>query len=125
VLSIRAHRCWPDRVIRFAPAARVFHQVTPERVRTRYFARRCCGEGGSKAGVSRRAGTGASLFEEARYTAVTPSRGVLRGLGDAASRRDPDGLRRALAVVAGLAVTSAGEVVGRLSPRRATGGGLL
>jgi GT2 family glycosyltransferase len=111
--SIRARRLEPDGVIMHLPSARVDHLVTPERASWRYFRRRCWSEGLSKALVSGGVGAQAALASEWSYTLGTLPLGVMRGVA-AALRGDRDGLRRAAAIVAGLAITTAGYLRGRL-----------
>lgn len=114
-LSIRARQQRPDGVIMHVPAARVEHLVTPERATWGYFWRRCWSEGLSKAVVSGGVGSEDALASEWSYTLKTLPLGVLRGAG-AALRGDRNGFRRAAAIVAGLAITTAGYVRGRLGP---------
>jgi hypothetical protein len=117
-LCIRARQRWPDRVFLFQPASVVQHRVPGERTRWNYFVSRCYAEGVSKALVSTSVGTEAALATERSYAIRTLPRGVLDGLGDAIFRRDRSGLMRSAAIIAGLAVTTAGYVAGR---RRAGG----
>lgn len=120
-LAIRAHRRWPERTILFDPRVEVAHHVSAARSRAPYFARRCYAEGISKARVSRRAGAAAGLSAEARYTALVLPLGVLKGLSETVRRRDVDGLRRASAIMVGLAITTAGYLWGRLAPKATSG----
>jgi glycosyltransferase involved in cell wall biosynthesis len=112
-LCIRVRRRLPGSVIVYEPRARVRHQVTPDRLRWRYFGRRCYSEGLSKAVVARHAGWQAGLASECSYATRTLPRGVARGLADAALRGDAAGLARAGAIVAGLSITTLGYAVGR------------
>lgn len=109
--SIRARQQRPDGVIMHIPKARVEHLVTPERVTWGYFWRRCWSEGLSKALVSGGVGSQDALASEWSYTLKTLPLGILRGVA-AALRGDRDGFRRAAAIVAGLAITTAGYVWG-------------
>lgn len=118
-LCIRARRRWPDRTILYDPAVRVRHRVAPDRTRWRYFVSRCYAEGRSKAVVARLAGPGDALSTELSYTTRVLPAGVVRGLVDGVVRLDPSGLRRAGAIVAGLAVTTAGFLRARLGSARA------
>lgn len=116
---IRLRRHWPQKVLLYQPQARVYHQVTADRARWAYFRSRCYFEGGSKAVVSWLAGTKDALASERTYTLRTLPRGVIRGLSDAILRGDKAGLARAAAIVAGLAITAAGYLVGRVSTMEA------
>jgi len=118
-LCIRARHADATTTILFEPAAAVRHRVSPERSRWRYFWSRCYAEGRSKALVSRFAGAADALASERTYVRRTLPRGVARGISDAVRRRDPGGVGRAAAIVAGLAVTTAGYAAGTLSRRDA------
>lgn len=111
-LCIRAQRRWPEGVILFEPRAHVRHAVPAQRAGWRYFLSRCYAEGLSKALVARIAGAGDGLSSERAYTFRTLPRGVVRGLADALLRADVGGLGRAVAIIAGLLVTTTGYVVG-------------
>lgn len=124
-LCIRARRVLPGRRILLDPAAAVDHRVPRSRGRLSYFLRRCFGEGRSKAILAGLAGTGDALETERAYVRRVLPAGVLRGLREARDG-DPNGARRAAAIVLGLAATTAGFAWGRLtglrpsaSPRRA------
>lgn len=121
-LCIRATRHWPERHFLYEPRAQVKHQVPAGRATWRYFRSRCYAEGLSKALVTQLAGPSAGLATERRYTQRVLPRGVARGVVDAIARRDPAGLARAGAIVAGLAITTAGYIVGLLSTKAAREG---
>jgi glucosyl-dolichyl phosphate glucuronosyltransferase len=110
---IRLRVARPAARIFYQPAAAVQHRVRPERGTFAYFTRRCYSEGVSKAALSRMVGRDQGLASERAYTMRTLPQGVLRGLGDTFLRRDPMGLLRAGAIVAGLAITTAGYLSGR------------
>jgi GT2 family glycosyltransferase len=112
---IRLRRHWPDRVLRYVPAAEVFHQVPASRAGWRHFHSRCFFEGGSKAVVSWLLGRQEALASERAYTRRVLPAGVVRAIGDAVRNRDASPLARAGAIVAGLAYTTAGYLSGRLS----------
>lgn len=112
-LCIAARQRFPDGVVLYDPALQVRHRVPAERGTWSYFRRRCFAEGLSKAAVGALAGTRDGLSSERAYVAQTLPAAVARALGAAARRRDPAGLQRAGAVVAGLALTTAGYVAGR------------
>jgi glycosyltransferase involved in cell wall biosynthesis len=117
-LSIRARRHWPEGRFVFEPRARVLHTVPAGRGAWRYFRARCHAEGLSKARLAYQLGAADSLSSERTYVSRTLPTGVLRGLRDALLGRDPNGLRRACAIVAGLTLTTAGYLVGSRAERR-------
>lgn len=114
-LCLRALQRWPDRVWLYRPDAEVSHRVPPQRGEWRYFVRRCWHEGVGKARLLRYATKAQALASERRYVRSVLSRGVLRGIGDAVVRRDATGLHRAGAIAAGLGITIAGYLYGRLA----------
>jgi hypothetical protein len=113
-LALRLTRAAPGSVIIHAPRARVEHRVPPERASWRYFCSRCWAEGLSKAAVSRMVGRGGALSSERHYVSRTLPAAVVRELGSAL-RGDGAGLRRAVVICAGLAITAAGYVRGCLA----------
>jgi glycosyltransferase involved in cell wall biosynthesis len=115
-LSIRLGRRWPDRTIVYEPAAAVDHRVPAGRATFSYFRSRCYAEGLSKAAVSKLVGSSHALATERSYAVRTLGGAVLTALGQAV-RGDRGALERAFAIVAGLAVTTAGYVVGMVSAR--------
>ncbi|MGB9634480.1 MAG: glycosyltransferase family 2 protein, partial [Chloroflexaceae bacterium] len=114
-----------DRVLLFVPGARVRHRVTEGRASWAYFRSRCYAEGFSKAQMARLVGSRDGLAAERDYVARTLPVGVARGLAEALTRRDAGGVRRAAAILAGLAITGfgylSGALVGRLDARRRHG----
>jgi len=118
-LCLRLTDRWPERVLLYVPAAAVRHRVPADRGRWRHFRSRCYFEGRSKAVVAWLAGAGKGLASERAYTLRTLPQGILRGLADTVLRRDPSGAGRSAAIAAGLAVTTAGYVSGRLGVERA------
>lgn len=116
-IAIRLRQADARAVVLQVPGARVDHEVVAERTRPSYFLARCWSEGISKAIVSGLVGTDAALEAERSYATRTLPTGVLRGLRDAL-RGDRWGLVRAAAIIAGLGVTAAGYVRGRLSCAR-------
>jgi GT2 family glycosyltransferase len=103
-LRIRARRAGA-RIV-YEPGAVVRHRVPAARGRWRYFAARCFGEGVSKAAVVRLAGRGPGLSAERRHAFRTLPAGLAAALRDGAPRR-------AAAIAAGLAITTAGYLRGR------------
>lgn len=92
--------------------ALIWHSVSDSRCTLSYFLCRCFAEGISKARVTTSVGTGQGLAAERSYTARTLPLGIVRGLIDLC-RWDLAGLGRALAIVAGLGVTTAGYLRGK------------
>jgi len=116
-LCIRARQYWPQRGFLYQPHASVFHRVPGNRTSWRYFCSRCYSEGISKAFVSRYVGVKDSLASERVYTFRTLPQGVARGLVDALFHRDLSGFARTGAIITGLAVTTAGYLVGSILVR--------
>jgi cellulose synthase/poly-beta-1,6-N-acetylglucosamine synthase-like glycosyltransferase len=112
-LSIRVARRDPTSSIVLEPRAVVRHHVPGDRSRWGYFLRRCWAEGLSKASVSRLTDPRSALSSERSYALRTLPRGAARGMADAVRRRESGGAGRALAIGAGLTVTTAGYAVGR------------
>jgi glycosyltransferase involved in cell wall biosynthesis len=111
---IRATRRSTQGVLLYEPQARVRHRVPASRATWRYFTSRCYAEGLSKALVAHFVGAGDGLDAERRYTLRTLPQGIFRGIADALFRRDPMGLARAGAIIAGLAITTIGYGVGTI-----------
>ncbi len=116
-LCIRARQHWKNGLFLFEPSAVVYHQVPDGRTHFSYFLKRCYAEGISKALVARFVGAGDGLASERQYTFHTLPVGVMRGFGETIVRRDLSGLARSAAILAGLAVTTAGYLRGRLVAR--------
>lgn len=104
---IRAERLHPGGWWAYRPGARVQHVVVAQRATWRYFVRRCRLEGTAKAVLTGLAGTQQGLASERRYVRSVLPRAVARNL--AAAR-----VRRAAAIVAGLAVTAWSYALARL-----------
>jgi GT2 family glycosyltransferase len=116
-LSIRARAAGFG--IWYRPDAIVHHWVPAERLSVRYFLRRCYAEGLSKAVVSGLAGRTDGLASERAYASRTLPRAVGKALVQVL--RGPsrvDGLRRAAAVVGGLAAATAGFGQGTIARRK-------
>jgi glycosyltransferase involved in cell wall biosynthesis len=104
-------------VIMYDPSVRVRHHLPAARESWRYFRARCFAEGKSKAIVAELVGSRRGLASERAYATRTLPAGMLRATGEALRSRRPAVLARAGAIVAGLAVTSSGYVIGRLRSR--------
>jgi GT2 family glycosyltransferase len=101
-----------NRRIVYVPEASVHHAVPGSRLNAHYFASRCYNEGLSKALVVSRVGS-TGLASERTYTMHTLPAGALRGVSEGL-RGDVAGAGRAVAIIAGLAITTFGFVVGRV-----------
>jgi GT2 family glycosyltransferase len=112
-LSIRLTARQPGSAILYVPAAAVDHQVGQERLSASYFRRRCWHEGQSKATVVRLTGSSAGLERERRHVAVVIPMTLLRDLRGFATG-DWAAFLRVTATVAGLAITTAGYLAGRV-----------
>jgi GT2 family glycosyltransferase len=113
-LCIRIRRHLPGAEVRYDPSALVVHRVGPQRARWSYFWRRCRAEGLSKAAVAELAGADEALSAERRHV----RRIATEGLRGAAASRHVVGTAPAAArlssLVAGVALTGAGYLEGRL-----------
>jgi hypothetical protein len=115
---VRALQQLPGRRFLFEPRARVAHRVPPERATWSYFRRRCLAEGRSKALVSRYVGAADGLASERAYTLRTLPSGVARSLSTAARHGSGASVVQAGVIVAGVTITTAGYVTGRLLSSR-------
>ena len=113
-LAIRLARRHPEARVVFEPAAVVHHHVPVERSKWAYFRARCWSEGLSKAIVAQLSDPRRALSAERRYVSRVLPRAVLRGLSESVTHGRPVAATRAGAVVAGLAITAAGYMVGQL-----------
>jgi hypothetical protein len=114
-LCIRTSQLWPERIMLYEPNALVHHRVPSNRASWSYFFARCYSEGLAKAAVSKFVGAKDGLASEWSYTLQTLPQGIIRGVAETATRFDPAGLARAGAIMAGLTVTTAGYIAGRVS----------
>ena len=117
-LAIRALREFPDGHWLYLPEARALHAVSPDREEWTYFMRRCWGEGQAKAAMVEAVGTGDGLSSERSYATRTLPAGVARHLAAGVRGRELGGFLRAGAIIAGLAITGASYVVGKIRRRR-------
>lgn len=106
----------------YEPAAVVRHRVTTDRMAWRYFCSRCYAEGLSKAMVSRLVGARDALDTERRYVRSVLPRAMVRGLDPRQQHRSA-GIARVGAMVAGLALATAGYARGTLASRLVRRGG--
>jgi glycosyltransferase involved in cell wall biosynthesis len=114
-LCIRSRRRWPNGRFLHDPSARVHHRVPASRASWRYFHARCYAEGLSKALVARASSVRSGLASERAYTMRVLPRGMARGVMEAFAHGDPAGLGRSVMIASGLAVTTAGYLVGTVS----------
>jgi GT2 family glycosyltransferase len=119
---IRAARLHPGGRWLYTPEAVVHHVVAESRLSWRFFVGRCRMEGDSKALLAGLAGAEKGLESERRYVRSVLPLAVLRDLA-AGARGDWMALRRAGAIVIGLAVTAGAYIRRRASTlrRRPTG----
>jgi glucosyl-dolichyl phosphate glucuronosyltransferase len=109
---IRASKLHPSGRWLYAPDALVRHVVAQSRLTWTFFVGRCRMEGDSKAILTSIAGAERSLASERRYVRSVLPRAVLRELR-AALAGDGAALRRAAAIVSGLAITATFYARGR------------
>ncbi len=107
-LCIRVRQRYPDQVILFEPRARIAHLVPTSRGTMRYYFERCFAEGKSKTAVTRHVGASDGLASERVYTLRTLPSGVVRGLAATVRHGHAHGSARAVAITAGLLVTTLG-----------------
>jgi hypothetical protein len=115
---IRVSQAHPDLQWIYVPGARVRHRVPIERCTPGWFLSRTREEGMSKAALVSAVGRASGLGPELTYAWRTIPAGVARCVRDAIEYRDVDALKRAGAIGAGFAMTSAGFVQGRVSLSR-------
>jgi glucosyl-dolichyl phosphate glucuronosyltransferase len=116
-LAIRLTMNKPDSVVLYVPLAVVDHYVGPERIRFRYFLRRCWHEGMSKAMVVRLVGSSAGLQHERRHAAVVIPTALAR-YACSFARGDVAASMRFIASVTGLTATALGYLVGTIRQDR-------
>lgn len=111
---IRLRQAMPDSVLLFEPCAQVSHKVPAGRANWRYYRWRCYLEGRSKALLSRLVGANDGLSSERTYsTRILPS-GIWRGIVSSVRQRNLIGIKRAVAIAAGLVITTFGYGLGTL-----------
>jgi glycosyltransferase involved in cell wall biosynthesis len=109
-LCIRAGQRWAAGVFVYEPAARVCHEVPPNRSTWAYFVSRCYGEGVSKALLSGVVGVNDALASERHYVLRILPRGAVNALATAIRDRDIAYAARVAALVVGLTATVGGFV---------------
>src|SRR5215469_5771697 len=98
----------------YEPAGTVGHQVPAERATLHYFVYRCFNEGIRKAELATMNARGRSTSSERQYVRRVLPAACARGVREA-SRGDASGGLRSFAVVAGLAVSLIGFLLGRIT----------
>ncbi len=112
---IRAKQHYSHKKFLYEPQASIYHFIPTRRATWHYFLTRCYAEGLSKAVITRHVGAKDSLSSERVYAFKALPLGVMNGITDCLFRHDLTGLQRAGAILAGLATTTAGYVMGALS----------
>ena len=110
---IRLAQQEPDTIFVMDHRATVWHFVSDSRCTVSYFLSRCFAEGISKAQVAASVGSSDGLSAERAYTTRVLPLGVVRGIRDL-FHGDVAGASRAAAIIAGLGMTSAGYLRGKL-----------
>jgi len=111
-LCIRATNANPSGYFIFSSSVKALHRVPDARMTWSYFSKRCYAEGISKAQLTQFVGPQRSLSSEKSYVTKTLSRAVLNNLKDVFLKRDFSALLRIVAILLGLACTTAGYVLG-------------
>jgi GT2 family glycosyltransferase len=101
----------------YEPAATVRHFVPASRSTWKYFWRRCFFVNKGKVEAFAQMGGAATLGADARFVWYALTKGVLRGMLQAA-KGDAHGLARSAAIIAGVGLAAAGHVAGRIEPAR-------
>ncbi len=121
-LCIRAANRWPDLAFLYVPEAMIEHDVPAARSNWSYFRTRCYAEGVSKARLTHLVGARQGLRSERAHAAKTIPAGVIREVARGLRRGEPARFARAAAIIAGLAVTTAGYGVEVARLRKAASG---
>jgi GT2 family glycosyltransferase len=116
-LCIRASQHWPQHIFLYQPHARIHHRIPSIRATWKYFRSRCFAEGLSKALVSQYVGAKDGLATERNYIVRMLLRAVIRGVIRGIVHFESAGLAQAGAVIAGLAITTAGYARGVITQR--------
>jgi GT2 family glycosyltransferase len=111
---IRLRQHSPSALLIIEQRAIISHFIPAKRCRFSYFVSRCYAEGISKALVTANVGQSDGLSAERAYVTRTLPLGVLKGIADLFRGR-PTGLGRASAIIAGVSVTAAGYLAGKLN----------
>ncbi|MES0169702.1 glycosyltransferase [Mesorhizobium sp. M0027] len=101
----------------YEPAATVRHFVPASRATWKYFWRRCFFVNKGKVEAFAQMGDAATLSAEARFVWYALTKGVPRGISQAA-KSDAHGLARSAVIIAGVGLATAGHVAGRIELAR-------
>ncbi|MFT3894560.1 MAG: glycosyltransferase family 2 protein [Anaerolineales bacterium] len=112
---IRLRQTIPGAVLLFQPLAQVSHKVPASRANGKYYRWRCYLEGRSKALLSRLVGRNDGLSSERTYTMQVLPSGMWQGVLASVREGNLNGIRRSVAIAAGLFVTTFGYGLGTLS----------
>jgi GT2 family glycosyltransferase len=111
---IRLREMLPETRLIYEPTAIVLHRVPRARAKWSYFLARCYSEGLSKAFISRMVGRASALESERSYALRVLPAALARSAIDVIRHRDLSPAARSVAVVAGLAMATAGYLKGSL-----------
>jgi hypothetical protein len=112
---IRLRQSIPSAVLLFQPRAQVSHKVPASRANAKYYRWRCYLEGRSKALLSRLVGRSDGLSSERTYTMKVLPSGMWQGVLASVREGNLNGIKRSVAIAAGLFVTTFGYGLGTLS----------
>ena len=119
-LCIRLAKSTPDATVMFVPEAVIDHHVGPERMKFRFFIRRCYFEGKGKVELAQHNDGTQNLGDERSYLWETIPQGLARYARLGVRRGGLHNVRRAGAAVSGVVAAGSGAIVslikGVLSP---------
>lgn len=118
-LCIRINQQSTKGIWLYEPSAKVYHRVPEKRANWKYYLTRCHDEGHAKAMLSKLLGSSDSLSSERNYTLKVLPQGVIRGLGEYATKGDKYGLARSGFIISGFSLTFIGYMVGSIKPFQA------
>ncbi|MGD0882238.1 MAG: glycosyltransferase [Acidimicrobiales bacterium] len=110
-LCIRLGKSAPGASVVYVPDAVVDHHVGAERARFGFFVKRCYFEGRGKIELARHNEGNDDLGDEREYLLRTIPQGLVRYMRTGVSNRDADQIKRAGAVLGGLAAAASGAAV--------------
>lgn len=113
-LCIRAVDLTPGGRWVYDPSAIVRHRVTEDRIRLKYFVRRCFNEGLGKAELAGVCGVARARQVELDFIRNVVFQGLKRELGAMLRQRDREGFTRSAAICGGLMYAVAGYCAGRM-----------
>lgn len=107
-LCLRVARAQPEKHWFYEPAAEIAHKVPPYRSTRKFFLKRCWHEGRGKAALSSLVGIADGTAAERRYAMRVLPRGFIRELSGAVLRRELAPFEKCVAIMIGLAASTAG-----------------